>query len=279
MDKSSLGDRIKSYENCFRYYIPQKTNVIVRLDGKAFHSYTKGFDRPFDQDLIDCMVQSAIAVAKEMQGFKIGYVQSDEVSFWLNDLDEIKTEAWFGNNLAKIISVAASMMTANFNNLIKKTGKSGDRLAYFDGRAFIIPQNDVENYFLWRLKDFERNSLSMYCSSFFSSKQLHGKKRDDKHEMLHEIGKNWSTDLSDQHKNGTFFYKGNDGFELEHSISPSYLNVAEFFDNVLFEYSLKGVDDAGQLAQRAARETLTRQREALLNFKSKENSECLNLND
>jgi tRNA(His) 5'-end guanylyltransferase len=104
----------------------------------------------------------------------------------------------------------------------------------FDSRAFTVPTDDVVNAFLWRAKDWERNSLQMYCRAFFSHKELHLKKRDDMHEMLHSIGRNWARDLSDQEKNGTFIISTDDGNITRTDILPNYesINAAlgELFD-------------------------------------------------
>jgi tRNA(His) guanylyltransferase len=196
---------MKKYENVSRIYLTTRTPIIVRLDGKAFHTYTRGFNRPFDKQLIESMIFAAKCVAKEMQGFKAAYIQSDEVSFLLTDYDRINTAAWFDNNLSKIITVSASIMTANFNKVI-----GVDELAYFDGRAFNIPESDISNYFLWRSRDWARNSISMYARTFFSTKELYKKTVADVNEMLFSVGKNWTKDLLPVEKNGTFLIKAID---------------------------------------------------------------------
>jgi tRNA(His) 5'-end guanylyltransferase len=264
-DKDSLGSRMKRYESVPRNGLMNRVPVIIRLDGKAFHTLTRGFDRPYDKILQTAMVAAAEDVAREMQGFKAAYHQSDEVSFLLTDYDTIETSAWFDYDQQKLASVAASIMTANFNKeLLEGIRKHNDALifaqpfedcdfsihagtearfvefwkdgwcivnvagvnvsvpishfqspprrrpplAYFDGRAFNVPKEDVVNYFLWRAKDWERNSLAMYCSIFFSHKELQGKNTKDRHEMLHAIGKNWATDVDEQSRNGTLFTNG-----------------------------------------------------------------------
>ena len=183
--KDGLGDRQKSHENVTRNYLVSGVPVVIRCDGRAFHSVTKGCKKPFDHNLIDAMVCAAIDTAKEMQGFVIGYTQSDEVTFVLQDYKTINTDGWFGYNINKIVSISASLMTYYFN---KSEYFQTPKLAVFDSRAFNVPRSDLSNMFLWRAKDWERNSLSMYCQSLFSHKQLHKKNRNDMHEMLHEIG-------------------------------------------------------------------------------------------
>ncbi len=111
---NSLGDRIKSYEKVFSPSLLKKVPVIIRVDGKAFHTFTKGCEKPFDKRFINCMVAAAVDVAKNMQGFKIGYIQSDEVTFCLTDYDNLDTEGWFDYDLSKIVSISASLMSVRF---------------------------------------------------------------------------------------------------------------------------------------------------------------------
>jgi tRNA(His) guanylyltransferase len=219
----SLGDRIKRYEAASNPLMLTKTPIFIRVDGKAFHTWTKYFDHPFDQGLIDAMVQATIEVSQEMMGFKLAYVQSDEATFCLTDLDTHQTQAWFGGELNKLVSVTASMFTAYFNSRI--TNGSGVP-ALFDARAFNVPLADAPNAFIWRQKDWERNSLQMLARSQFTHRALDGKKHADIHEMLHERGINWAN-LSKQLKNGTFVLPGGrvehetwDWSELIHYIDP-----------------------------------------------------------
>ncbi len=202
-EKDSLGDRMKRYENVTRHILTPRMPTIIRIDGRAFHTWTAqaGCTRPYDEALRQAMLWAASAVASDMQGFKLFYHQSDEVSFLLTDYARIESQAWFDGNLQKQASIAASVFTAYFNAAPSKPGKAP---AFFDARAFNVPAADVSNYFLWRAKDWERNSLTMYAQAHFSHKQLHGKNYFDKHEMLHSIGKNWVTDVPNYFRNGTF---------------------------------------------------------------------------
>lgn len=197
----SLGDRIKEYEKATQQKFTKRTPVIIRVDGKAFHTLTKSCDKPFDQDFIDAMVMATKATADQMQGCKVAYTQSDEATFLIMDDDDENTQGWFDYKIAKIVSVSAAIMSVHFNRFYKKTD-----IAVFDSRAFNVPKEDVINCFLWRGKDWERNSLQMLGRSHFSHKQLHGKKKNDIHEMLHEEGVNWAL-LDNQLKNGTFITK------------------------------------------------------------------------
>ena len=208
MKNDALGDRMKEfYEDRTRIKLPRRTFTIIRIDGKAFHTYTKGLERPFDQGLIEDMNATTAYLCKNIQGAKFGYVQSDEISLVLTDFDDLGTHAWFDNNLQKMVSVAASMATSEFNRLrlIRKC-MGGDiegyvdaidlsefKMAEFDARAFQIPFIDeVENYFIWRQQDAVRNSISSVAQSLYSTKELHGKKTSDMQELIFQKGINWN---------------------------------------------------------------------------------------
>ena len=163
--KDALGTRMKRYEIASDFMLTRRTCLIVRVDGQAFHTYTKGFERPFDGKIMGCMQYAAVKLAESMSGFKAGYIQSDEASFLLTDYDAVNTQAWFDNSLNKLVSIPASTMTAHFNYWMLTNFKVA-KLATFDARAFVVPEADVANYFLWRSKDWERNSLSMYEEAF-----------------------------------------------------------------------------------------------------------------
>jgi tRNA(His) 5'-end guanylyltransferase len=200
MKKDSLGNRMKqNYEDVYRFKLTRRTPVIVRLDGKAFHTLTRGCDKPFDDIFQFSMIETMRKLCEEIQGVKCAYTQSDEISLLLIDFDRLDTHAWFDYNLQKIVSVSASIASVGFSNAYCKTG-------IFDARAFNIPKDDVKNYFIWRQKDWERNSLQMLAQSHYSQKQLHKKNKADMHEMLYEKDVNWA-DLEPRCKNGTFMFR------------------------------------------------------------------------
>ena len=213
--KDPLGDRMKDfYEDRTRYKLARRTNTIIRIDGKAFHTYTKGLQRPFDQGLIEDMNKTAEYLCQNIQGAKFGYVQSDEISILITDYDDIDTHAWFDGNLQKMSSIAASLATAEFNRLrlIRKmnttVATAGSILeqfkhAMFDARVFQIPyQEEVINYFIWRQQDATRNSISSVAQSLYSAKELHGKKTSDMQEMIFQKGINWN-DFTPREKLGS----------------------------------------------------------------------------
>lgn len=217
---NAIGDRMKrNYENPARHYLTRRVPVIVRVDGRAFHSFSGQLNKPFDPWFMKAMVHAAEKVAADMQGFKMAYIQSDEASFLLTDYDRLESEAWFGYNKSKVESIAAAHMTVAF---AWKDARLGARDAMFDARAFNIPATEVANYFLWRAKDWERNSLQMYARSIFRHKVLHGKKKEDIHKMLHQRGLNWATDLSKLERNGVYFSV--DGEKYEEPPSFRFIN-------------------------------------------------------
>lgn len=220
MDKTSLGDRMKNnYENISRYYLTRRTPVIIRIDGKAFHTFTRGFKKPFDDILVKSMQETMKCLCENIQGCVLGYTQSDEISLVLTDYTELTTDAWFGNNLQKMCSVSASMATLAFNkafndNIVKYIdgrldagrGITDDLTEYtkilinarnkgamFDSRAFSIPKEEVCNYFIFRQQDATRNSIQSVGQANFSDKELHKKSTKDIQDMLMtQKGINWN---------------------------------------------------------------------------------------
>jgi tRNA(His) 5'-end guanylyltransferase len=227
--KDQLGDRMKDfYEDRTRYKLARRTNTIIRIDGKAFHTYTKGLERPFDLGLMEDMNKTTEYLCQNIQGAKFGYVQSDEISILITDYDDISTHAWFDGNLQKMSSIAASLATAKFNQLrmtrfarnsgiepkfrdesyIAESEIENFKLAMFDARVFQIPYHEeVFNYFIWRQQDASRNSISSVAQANFSTKELNGKKTSDMQDMLMlERGINWN-DFSPREKRGTLIRK------------------------------------------------------------------------
>lgn len=209
----SLGDRMKAnYEDRSRYLLPRRGYTIIRIDGKAFHTYTKGLDKPFDEQLIRDMDETAKRLCAQIQGSKFAFVQSDEISILLTDFDTLATDAWFNNNLQKMCSVSASIATAEFNAL------RPNKKALFDSRVFQIPsKTEVYNYFLWRQRDATRNSIQSVAQSLYTHREMNGKNTDQLQEMIFEKGINWN-DLPIGQKRGRIIVK-----ESETVIRPTFL--------------------------------------------------------
>lgn len=195
-----LGNRMKeNYENTYRIKLTRRTPVIIRVDGKAFHTLTRRCKKPFDEIFYKAMFYAMETLCENIQGAKCAYMQSDEISVLVTDFDRLDTQAWFDYNLQKMVSISASYASLAFYKVFSYVG-------VFDSRAFNIPKSEVKNYFIWRQKDWERNSIQMLAQSHFSQKELHKKNKSDMHEMLHEKGVNWA-DLPPRWKNGTFLFK------------------------------------------------------------------------
>ena len=215
--------RMKSnYENRSKTFLTRRTPVICRLDGKAFHTWTRGLKKPFDEGLIDDMEATTKFLCENIQGVKLGYCQSDEISLLLTDYETLDTQAWFDYNVQKMTSISASMATAKFNQLRlqRNIGSEFDygnvrymdseflnnKLAFFDSRVFNIPKEEVSNYFLARQKDAVKNSISMLAQSLYSPKELHKKNQSDMQELCWQKGHNWN-DLNYKKKRGCTIIK------------------------------------------------------------------------
>lgn len=192
MSHDSLGDRMKGYEDVSRVHLSTKLPVIIRLDGKAFHTYTRGLKRPYSKDLMGVMDDLTKFLCNQIQNVKLAYTQSDEISLLLVDYNDIKTSSWFDANLQKMVSVAAGL-ASGYLSLQSARLFPEQRLATFDARAFILPPHEVNNYFIWRQQDWNRNSLSMLAQSLYSHKELQNKGRPELHEMCFQKGVNWAT--------------------------------------------------------------------------------------
>jgi len=260
--RDSLGDRMKSfYENRSKTYLTRRTPVIIRLDGCHFHTFTRGFVKPFDKRLIETMQETALALCNEIQGCVLGYTQSDEITLVLVDYKSLDSDAWFDYSVQKICSVAASKATKHFNRIfaekttgimnryyndflpnkekynyliddVKKLVGSYERAlkqgAEFDARCFNIPMEEVLNCVLWRIKDCNRNSINSLGQAHFSHEELQGKNTSEVQDMLMEKFKiNWN-DLSNFEKIGTLIVQGEHGFEINDVCIKSYADLENF---------------------------------------------------
>ena len=216
--KDSLGDRMKSYENISRTHLTRRVPVIIRIDGKAFHTFTRGMRKPFDPVLMSAMQQTMKYLCENIQGCVLGYTQSDEITLVLTDYATITTDAWFGYGVQKMCSIVASMATMAFNryfhgevmtftfnngenyeldsqeyNLCEVYRKAVKRGAMFDARVFTVPKEEVCNCLIWRQQDATRNSIESVGQAYFSHNQLHKKTCNMIQDMLHEEkGINWN---------------------------------------------------------------------------------------
>lgn len=224
--KDALGDRMKNnYENRSKTYLTRRMPVLIRLDGKAFHTFTRGMKKPFDEVLIKTMQETAKFLCENIQGCKIAYTQSDEITLLLTDYDELNTDAWFDYNVQKMCSVSSSMATLSFNKSFRDNVYSSDAdeldsngtqyesysnkidTAMFDSRVFNIPKEEVCNAFIWRQQDATRNSINMVGQYYFTQKQMHGKNTNQVQEMLWQEKDINFNDLPVYQKRGTCIIK------------------------------------------------------------------------
>lgn len=238
--KDSLGDRMKNnYENRAKTYLLRRIPAIIRLDGKAFHTFTRGFVKPFDARLMRVMQETTLELCRNIQGCVFGYTQSDEITLVLVDYNTLDTDAWFNYSVEKMCSVATSMCTLYFNRIFARicgdfikehaaNAKDKENLgdidgvlkAYmrgikngglFDARVFNVPEEEVTNCVLWRQNDATKNSVSSLAQAYFSPKELHGKNGSQMQDMLMEkYGINWNN-LSIPEKRGTAIIKNDEG--------------------------------------------------------------------
>ena len=197
---------MKGYENAYRHKITKRLPVMIRIDGCHFHTYTKKMSKPFDEDLTHAFWETCKYLAENIMGTKIVYHQSDEITMLLTNYDKLTTESWFDNNIQKIVSVAAALATAKFNEVMRS--KYPDKeLATFDARVWTLPHDEVCNAFLWRQQDATKNSISMVAQANFPHKELEGVSGKQKQEKLwQEKGINWS-DLPVWQKRGVCIIK------------------------------------------------------------------------
>jgi tRNA(His) 5'-end guanylyltransferase len=227
MKYSEFDKRMKKYEFAARHYLTTRTPVIIRIDGKAFHTFTKGFQKPFDSILADAMQETMKYLCENIQGCVLGYTQSDEITLVLVDYKNIDTSAWFDYNIQKCASVTASMATMAFNKHFKELVETAIQFydtettvegslnfepsiytnhfdkAMFDARVFNIPKEEVCNNIYWRQQDAIRNSIQMLGRTYFSDRELHKKNTSQIKDMLVlEHGVNWD-DIQTRYKRGS----------------------------------------------------------------------------
>lgn len=222
-----LGSRMKEYENISRFYLTKKCPVIIRIDGKAFHTFTRGFKKPFDTIFSESMIDTAEALCNNISGCKLAYVQSDEISLLLTDYDNVNTQPWFDNNLQKLVSISASIATFYFNKIFKEKvdkimstqaryetteylcalSKAITNGGMFDSRAFILPKEEVCNYFIWRQQDAVRNSIQSCAQYYLGKSKTYGIKCNQLQDLMFtQADFNWN-DLDTSFKRGTCIIK------------------------------------------------------------------------
>lgn len=262
MDRSDLAERMKGYEKRNRYYLQRRMPVILRLDMRAGHSFTKGFKRPFDEVFIKSMQNTAKYLCENIQNCKLSYQQSDEITLLLVDYDKLNTDCFFDYRVDKLCSIAASMATMAFNKAFSKNvedfeqyyateheingwygkgtpeykmcqiyTKAVDKGAMFDARCFNIPKEEVTNLVYWRQLDASRNSIQMVGHANFSQKELQNKSCNDIQDMLMtQKGINWN-DLLTYQKRGSCCVKNKIVIETDSVMATAQLRDASKSEN------------------------------------------------
>lgn len=202
-----LGDRIKLYESltCQERLLPG-VPVVVRLDGVAFHTFTKGLERPYDVALSQLMIDTTKFLVEETNA-RCGYTQSDEITLILYS-DSYKSQIYFDGRIPKILSVLPARASVFFNKELPKClPKKADAFAVFDCRVFAVPsKEEAVNALIWREKDATKNSISMAAQAVYSHTELQNKNSSMKQEMLFQAGVNWN-DYPAFFKRGTYIQR------------------------------------------------------------------------
>ena len=258
----ALGTRMKEfYENVPKTRLVRRIPVAIRLDGRSFHTFARGFNKPFDEVLIKTMKQTMKYLCENIQGCVLGYTQSDEMTLILIDYQKLTTSAWFDYEVQKMCSIAASMATMAFNKFfrdnvdaytlkqwdgafgykkgtdtvyISRLRLSVQKGAMFDARCFNIPKEEVTNLIYWRQLDATRNSIQMVGQAYFSHKELQGKSCNDIQDMLFiEKGINWGDYLTYQ-KHGSCAIKTENGWFIDNNIPIFKGEGREYIDKLIF---------------------------------------------
>lgn len=231
MIRDDLGNRMKQYEQVPKTKLIRRMPVVIRIDGKAFHTFTRGFRKPFDDLLVETMQETTKYLCEHIQGCVLGYTQSDEITLILVDYKKLDSSSWFDSEVQKMCSISASMATMAFNRIfadkvyaycqeayddlsyIEVLNKSVDKGAMFDSRCFNINKEEVTNCIYWRQLDASRNSIQMLAQANFSHKELQNKSCNELQDMLViQKGINWN-DLPTYKKRGSCVVKNR--IELE----------------------------------------------------------------
>lgn len=254
MDNTALAKRMKKYyEEVPKTKLIRRMPVCIRLDGKSFHTFTEGFQTPFDEVLLKTMQETMLYLCKNIQGCVLGYTQSDEITLILIDYQTLTTDAWFDYEVQKICSVSASMATMVFNKFFEESVdeyrfskwdgiskyedgtqkyiqtllNAVDKGAMFDSRCFNIPKEEVANLIFWRQFDASKNSVQMVGQAYFTQKELHKKSTNQIQDMLMlQKGINWN-DFPTYQKRGSccvkrnFWIDKNDGEEFSKEYSEA----------------------------------------------------------
>ena len=258
--RNTLSGRIKNYEEVSKTRLMRRTPVIIRLDGRAFHTLCRDLDKPYDYDFHRFMENTMLHLCSDIQGCVLGYTQSDEITLVLIDYQTLTTDAWFDYEVQKLCSVSASMATAYFNGAvrlyiqgledgyyalmrsnhaelqdaqIKELNKWQSKMATFDARCFNLPRHEVANCLIWRQQDATRNSILSLAQSLMSHKNMQGKSTKElQNIMLEQYNVNWN-DLPTAEKRGCCCIKTPDGWAIDYDI-PVFTQNREYIEDRIY---------------------------------------------
>lgn len=239
-----IGKRFKKYENAFGGQLPPRMPVIIRVDGRAFHTLTKrekAIEKPFCPLFNSAMDEAAFALCDETHAI-MAYSQSDEISLLLLNDRRHETQPWFNNEEYKMASITASIASVAFSQyMTEKLDKQV--VAHFDSRAFVIPQNEIENYFIWRQLDAIRNAKNGWTEYTLGEevgrgtarKQLHGMPSSKKVEYVEEVvGCDFYDETPSHFIYGTEVRATDEGYVA--SSAPYYIDAKEHIQGMLNRY-------------------------------------------
>ncbi len=252
MKYNDFDKRMKNYEAVSKNLLTKRMPVVIRIDGRAFHTFTKGFKKPYDEVLCKAMQETMKYLCENIQGCVLGYTQSDEITLVLVDYDDIKKSSWLDYEVQKICSIVASMTTMKFNKVFSKYvedeskvftdewldndefnpnyknkslrdlwliyTKAAKQGAMFDTRCFNVPENDICNAIIWRQRDAEKNSISSLGQAYFTQKELHKKKSNEIQDMLMlTYNVNWNN-VPTKFKRGSSCIKTDSGWMIDNEM-------------------------------------------------------------
>ncbi len=258
-----LGQRMKTYEAVAQHYLMKRTPVIIRVDMKAGHTFTKHLNKPWDNIFQSAMQNTMKFMCENIQNAKFGYCQSDEITIVLTDYETLLTDAWFSYRTDKLCSISASMATMKFNQEFNRMAqeeiftyqtsmvpqsmeiqlemkKYHDALracmlkgAMFDARCFNIPKEEVTNLVYWRQIDAVRNSIQSHGQAKFSHKEMMNKNTKQVKEMLEKIGYNWET-IPICCQRGVACVKTEDGWQIDKTMPLLKGEDRAYLDDLIF---------------------------------------------
>jgi tRNA(His) guanylyltransferase len=203
-----LGDRMKQYEaaEAGRRLMPLLP-ALARLDGRAFHSFVRGLERPYDKRLSDLMIDTATFLVRETNA-TVGYTQSDEISLaWVPE--GYDSQVFFDGRIQKMTSMLSALCSAYFNRHLPAhlPAEYAERLPVFDCRVWSVPTlEEAANTFLWRELDAAKNSISMAARAYYDHATLDNKSGSEMQELLWKKGVNWN-DYPTFFKRGTYIHR------------------------------------------------------------------------